>query len=162
VRQGRRKEFQAFLWRGDPPDPQDSATFLRSQLHWELQDREPHNQLRDFYVELLRIRKRLLALNNSDLCCAEATAFENEKVLLLHRWNKDDEIFALFNFAMEAASVRIPLSPSGWRKVLNSRDDRWAGPGPSLSECLPPMPNHAMLIEPLSVALYHSDTRGKT
>jgi len=58
VRQGRRSEFKAFRWAGDPPDPQDSATFLRSQLHWQLQEREPHKQLRDFYAEPLKMKKR--------------------------------------------------------------------------------------------------------
>ena len=32
VRRGRRDEFAAFRWKGEPPDPQDEATFLRCKL----------------------------------------------------------------------------------------------------------------------------------
>jgi maltooligosyltrehalose trehalohydrolase len=162
VRQGRRNEFKAFGWGEDPPDPQDSATFLRSQLHWELQHRQPHRQLRDLYAELLRLRKRFPALSNPDMSCIEATPFENENVLLLRRWSECDQAFALINFGRDSA--RLPLSlPKGiWKKVLNSRDHRWSGPGSSLPECLPHAAEHSIVIEPFSFALYHSDDRGTT
>ena len=32
VRRGRREEFAAFAWQGEPPDPQDIATFQRAKL----------------------------------------------------------------------------------------------------------------------------------
>ena len=162
VRQGRRSEFKAFRWAGDPPDPQDSATFLRSQLHWQLQEREPHKQLRDFYAELMRMRKRFPALGNSDMSCVEATAVENEKALLLHRWKGEDEIFAVSNFGRDVAQATIFPSQSGWLKILDSRDHCWAGAGSLLPECLWPTQDHAILIEPLSVVVYHSRARGKT
>lgn len=162
VRQGRRSEFRGFGWNEDPPDPQDEATFLRSQLHWELRKAKPHKQLLDLYSELLRVRKRLAALSNSDMSCVQATALENEKALLLHRWKEGDEIFACFNFGKEAARMTIPWPQAGWLKVLNSRDHRWAGPGSSLPECLPCAANQSLIIEPFSFALYRSDDRGKT
>jgi maltooligosyltrehalose trehalohydrolase len=162
VRQGRRSEFKAFGWSGEPPDPQDRATFLRAQLHWELQECEPHKQLRNFYAELLRLRKRLPALAHSDMTCVEAIPFENEKALSLRRGKGRDEIFALFNFGKDVARVTISLAQGAWLRVLNSRDRRWAGPGSSLPECLPGGPDHPMLIEPLCVALYRLGARGTT
>jgi maltooligosyltrehalose trehalohydrolase len=162
VPQGRRSEFKASGWDEDPPDPQDETTFLRSQLHWELRKAEPHQQLLDLYAELLRVRKRLAALSNSDMSYVEATALENEKALLLHRWKEGDEIFACFNFGKEAARMTVPRPQAGWTKLLNSRDHRWAGPGSSLPECLPCVPNQSLIIEPFSFALYRSDDRGKT
>ena len=166
VRQGRRSEFKAFGWSGEPPDPQDRGTFLEGKLHWQLQEREPHKQLRAFYVELLGVRKQYPALANSDMTCIEATPFENEKALFLRRWKGNDEILALFNFGKEEARVTISEGQSsggaGWLKVLNSRDQRWGGTGSALPEYLPCGPDHRILIEPLSVALYRSGTRGKT
>src|SRR5256885_16353426 len=85
VREGRKKEFQAFRWNDDPPDPQDEATFLRSKLHWELQKTGPHKRLRDFYEGLLQVRKRFPALSNFDTSCVEAAAFDNERGLILRR-----------------------------------------------------------------------------
>jgi len=101
-----------------------------------------------------------------NMTCIEATPFENEKALSLRRWNGNDEIVAVFNFGKEEARVTISEGQSsggaGWQKVLNSRDQCWGGTGPALPEYLPCGPDHRTLIEPLSVALYDSGTRGKT
>jgi maltooligosyltrehalose trehalohydrolase len=162
VRHGRKSEFKAFGWKQDPPDPQDEATFLRSKLHWQLQQEGTHRQLREFYTEILRTRKRHPGLANSDMSCVEATPFENERALLLHRWSDDEQLFALFNFGKNPARVSFSMPYDAWRKVLNSRDHRWAGPGSSLPDCLPSAPNQSLSIEPFSFALYCSDDRGKT
>ena len=162
VRQGRKSEFKAFGWKQDPPDPQDEATFLRSKLHWQLQQEQGHRQLRGFYAELLGVRKRHPAFANSDMSRVEATPFENEKALLLRRWSDDEQLFACFNFGKNPAQVSFSLLHHAWRKVLNSRDRRWAGPGSSLPDCLRNVHNQSMSIEPFSFALYCSDDRGKT
>src|SRR3984893_7371961 len=162
VRQGRKSEFKAFGWNQDPPDPQDDATFLRSKLNWQLQQEEGHRQLREFYAELLGVRKRHRAFANSDMSRVEATPFENGKALLLRRWSDDEQLFACFNFGKNPAHVSFSLLHNAWRKVLNSRDRRWAGPGSSLPDCLPNAHNQSMSIEPFSFALYCSDDRGKT
>jgi maltooligosyltrehalose trehalohydrolase len=161
VRQGRRSEFKAFRWGGEPPDPQDRATFQRSKLNWQLQACQPHKQLRKFYAELLRMRKEFPALANSDMSCIEAESFENERALVLHRWKGKDEILAFFNFGKDAACVTFSIPESEWLNALHSRDERWAGPGITMPKCLPCGPNHRIVIEPLCVALYRSDTRGK-
>jgi len=161
VRQGRKNEFKTFCWNEDPPDPQDPATFARSKLHWEIQEREPHRQLRDFYTELLRIRKQLPALANPEMSWVEATACENDKTLLVRRRTAGQEIFACFNFGKSPSEVTISLPKADWVKVLNSRDIRWAGLGTSLAGCLPSGPNQSILIDPYSFALYRSNDRGR-
>ena len=162
VRHGRKNEFKAFIWKQDPLDPQDEATFVRSQLHWQLQQEEPHKRLREFYKELLRIRKRLRPLTDTDMSFIEATPFDNEKALLLRRWSDDEQLFACFNFGKNPAHLSLPLPHDVWKKVLNSRDHRWAGPGSSLPDCLQSAENQSVSIEPFSFALYRSDDRGKT
>jgi maltooligosyltrehalose trehalohydrolase len=161
VRQGRKNEFKAFGWNEDPPDPQAPETFVRSKLHWELQEGEPHRQLRDFYTELLRIRKRLPALANSEISCMEATSFESEQTLFLRRKAGREEIFACFNFGNAPSRVPVSLPQGNWTKVLNSRDPRWAGPGSALPDCWPSAPSESISIEPYSFALYRSDDRGE-
>lgn len=161
VRQGRTGEFKAFGWRQEPPDPQDKATFLRSKLHWQLQREEQHKQLREFYAKLLELRKRYRVLANSDMSRVEATPFENERALFLRRWSDDEQLFACFNFGKNAARITFSLPRHDWRKVLNSRDICWAGPGSSLPDCLPNAHNQCMSIEPFSFALYRHDDRGK-
>jgi hypothetical protein len=92
----------------------------------------------------------------------EATPFEDQKALLLRRWSDDEQLFACFNFGKNPAHVSFSLLHNAWRKVLNSCDLRWAGPGSSLPDCLPNAHNQSMSIEPFSFALYCSDDRGKT
>src|SRR5204863_8434075 len=58
VRRGRREEFDDFDWHGEPPDPHDEATFLRSKLQWHRQD----ESLRVLYRDLLRVRRETPAL----------------------------------------------------------------------------------------------------
>src|SRR5207247_9548808 len=63
VRKGRKEEFAAFAWQQEPPDPQDESTFAHSKLNHDLAKREPHRDLRDFYQELIRLRRSLPALS---------------------------------------------------------------------------------------------------
>jgi maltooligosyltrehalose trehalohydrolase len=153
VRQGRKAEFKGFRWSQEPPDPQDPKTFARSRLRWELQQLEPHKQLREFYRELLRIRRHCPALASPDMSHIEATAFENERALCLRRWHEGEQIFACFNFGPNQASVKASLSECDWTKVLNSRDQQWGGPGSALPDLLAPA-DQSLYIEPFSFALY--------
>jgi maltooligosyltrehalose trehalohydrolase len=69
VTNGRRSEFGRFARFSDPavrdriPDPNDAATFARSQLNWAEVGQPPHQRWRALYRELLSIRhERLVPL----------------------------------------------------------------------------------------------------
>ena len=96
------------------------------------------------------------------MSCVQAESFEDKKALVLRRWKGNDAIMALFNFGKDAARVTASTPESEWLNVSNSRDQRWAGPGTTMPKCLSCGPDHPIDIEPLCVALYCSDTRGKT
>ena len=105
VRRGRREEFAAFAWQGEPPDPQDEATFRRSKLNHDLR-REEHTS------------DPLGALQRTDPASEEScphwpvsaktslevAAYESERVLFLRRWAGASQVFAAFNFGDAAAS----------------------------------------------------------
>ena len=56
---GRIDEFARMGWDPDVvPDPQDPATFLRSQLDWSELARSPHRELLALYRELIALRHR--------------------------------------------------------------------------------------------------------
>ena len=58
VRRGRRDEFKAFGWEpNEVPDPQEEATFRRSQLDWSELERAPHRDLLAFYRSLAALRR---------------------------------------------------------------------------------------------------------
>jgi maltooligosyltrehalose trehalohydrolase len=58
VATGRRREFAEHGWaEADVPDPQDPATFARSQLDWTELDQPEHREMLDFYRRLIALRK---------------------------------------------------------------------------------------------------------
>jgi maltooligosyltrehalose trehalohydrolase len=66
VTEGRRREFADFGWvPDDVPDPQDPATFARSELDWTERERDPHAGMLEWYRALIALRRRLPALGTA-------------------------------------------------------------------------------------------------
>jgi len=129
VRQGRREEFAAFDWQGEVPDPQAEATFRRSRLDHALARRGAHRVLREFYRELLALRRQVPAIARAKKDAVETTALEPESVCMVRQWSADDTVLLVFNFAAQRHVVDVPLPLGEWRKRLDSTDARWRGPG---------------------------------
>jgi maltooligosyltrehalose trehalohydrolase len=136
VRQGRRKEFAAFQWKGEPPDPQNEATFLRAKLNHKLCYEGQNRALWEFYRELIRLRKGLGALARLDKESMDVIGHEKERLLVIRRWNGDDEVFIAFHLGADEVSLSFALPAGQWRKVLDSEDGRWQGKGSSLPSSL--------------------------
>lgn len=64
VREGRQREFSAFAWQGDVPDPQADATFDSARLSWSWPEDRPRAGLRRLYQDLLTARRQWPALRN--------------------------------------------------------------------------------------------------
>jgi maltooligosyltrehalose trehalohydrolase len=64
VREGRKKEFLAFAWQGQVPDPQAEGTFLASRLSWSWPQGSSRAALRRLYADLLTARRQWPALAN--------------------------------------------------------------------------------------------------
>lgn len=132
VRRGRREEFAAFRWQGEPPDPQDEATFLRCQLDHNLRDIEPHRTLREFYQELIKLRKTLPGLARPNKKHLEVRGHEKERILLIRRWSDAGEALLVANFCKEPKALLLAIPGGQWHKILDSADQRWQGPGSSV------------------------------
>ena len=89
VRRGRRSEFATFAGKDETPDPQ-ARDYLRAvQAQPRMTAGTPkHCLLREFYRELVHLRKTLVPL--SVLCKEnlEVLGFEEEKVVFLRRWQE--------------------------------------------------------------------------
>jgi maltooligosyltrehalose trehalohydrolase len=129
VRRGRREEFSAFEWKGELPDPQDEATFLRSKLKQELRSQGEHGVLREFYKELIRLRKTVPALAMLSKEQMEVQGYDKEKILFIRRWRGKEEVFIIFNFDDSPRSVDLPIPAGDWRKQFDSEEERWGGRG---------------------------------
>ncbi len=143
VRQGRRREFAHFGWNPeDIPDPQDSATFERSRLCREdLNDRQA--ALLRWTNALIRLRKTesSLGAENSTTRSHRVWAFEDEQVLMIHRWTHDHAAsLVVCGFNASPVTVRL-LEPHGtWLRRLDSTDKEFGGNGQGL------MPPHLIVL----------------
>ena len=132
VRRGRQQEFSACGFQENAPDPQAEETFMRCKLNHALRSQGQHAVLLEFYRELLRLRREvrvLAALSRHDM---EVTT-DKENVLLVRRWFEGDETILVLSFSDRAATLRLPEPASSWKKLLDSADKIWGGPGGAVS-----------------------------
>ena len=114
------------------PDPQDAQTFLSSRLDWGLRQQGKHRVLLQFYGELLELRRSHPALAMLSKDHLEVTGDAAGRVLTLRRWCESEEACVAMNFGAEAATVLLPAGC--WSKLLDSKDQRWLGPGSPAAE----------------------------
>ncbi|HXG21050.1 MAG TPA: DUF3459 domain-containing protein, partial [Methylomirabilota bacterium] len=130
VRDGRRREFARFAWRGAIPDPQDPQTFLRSVLHHELRLKDPHRALLRWYHDLIALRKSAPALRRCNKQHLQTMALSEHRVLLVRRWQPQEEDLVLIAcFSQTPVSLALPLPPGRWRRVLDADAVQYGGGG---------------------------------
>jgi maltooligosyltrehalose trehalohydrolase len=118
VRKGRLEEFDDFTWEGEPPDPHDEGTFLRSKLNWSCLQHDEHASMWRLYKKLLSLRREHPALRNLDLASLEARADDEKQVLLVRRWKDDAQALVAFNFSDKAQTVNAP--EGAWRSLMDT------------------------------------------
>lgn len=143
VRKGRIREFP---YMQNPPDPQDPATFTASRLDHRLARRPPHNQLRAYYQELLRLRRKTPALQAPS---AKATA-QAHTVILRSRMGARQAML-LLHWSPEPRTIQPKVSGS-WTKALDSAHGDWAGPGATAPDRLA----GKVRLQPWNAVLYRS------
>jgi maltooligosyltrehalose trehalohydrolase len=128
VRRGRTEEFAAFSWQGEVPDPQDEGTFLRCRLTPEASRSQSQWLLRDFYRELIRLRRNIPALSHLAMEQCQAQPL-NEQALLIRRWHGSSQVLLLLHFSRAGSDLTISLPEGNWVKVVHSADPHWNGTG---------------------------------
>ncbi len=150
VRKGRREEFAAFQWEGEPPDPESEETFLRSNLDWARLNHESHALLHTLYRRLIALRKELPALR--DFKKENVTVRSVAKdVLAYARGGESNAVVCLLNVGSNIAEFDCGIVCNGSRKILDTADERWGGPGSPLPELLNADQNYSL--SPQSFAL---------
>lgn len=114
-------------------DPLDLQTFLRSKVNWSGRQSGNHNIMLRYYARVLQlrntalfahsIRKRLSVkvLGSTHVLCADHHVGHLHTAILM-------------NFDPHPVSLNEPLSPGEWRRVLDSADKEWGGPGSEIHE----------------------------
>ena len=150
VREGRKAEFAAFDWEGEPPDPQSEATFRAAKLDWDEPARGEHATMLALYRELIGLRRRhdLGALNDRETRVVRCD--EPEGVVLVKRSASDREIVLALNLSNSPASARI-VGP--WLAAIDTASAAWGGPGAR---------DDATDLAPWSAKLLIRDTHGES
>jgi maltooligosyltrehalose trehalohydrolase len=129
VRKGRAREFAAFSWQEETPDPQSEATFHACKLDHSRRTRGHHRALYEFYRELIRLRKSEKLLAQPDKERTEVASDEENRILTQRRWDSTFEVFIACNFSDNEQSVHVSGIRRNWRVLIDSANATWSGPG---------------------------------
>lgn len=119
VREGRKREFVAFGWKTEPPDPQGEDTFAASSLDWDKLSRGSHSGMLDFYRRLIALRRSEPSLG---VVPRDAMSVEHNSsgVLAIARVKGRSHTFTVFNFGRSGA--KIPFPEGKWAVIFASED----------------------------------------
>jgi maltooligosyltrehalose trehalohydrolase len=86
VSQGRRSEFASHGWAlEDIPDPQDEATYRRSQLDWAEPREFKHARMLAWYRDLIALRRGSAELSDGRLDLVQTTCHDDHQWLVMAR-----------------------------------------------------------------------------
>jgi maltooligosyltrehalose trehalohydrolase len=155
VRQGRKKEFSGFAWKGEPPDPQSMQAFLASKITWEKRTAGNGSVLLNFYKHLITLRRTIPALSSLDKKNLRIDGFEEKNIIRIHRWKEASHIVLLLNFHSADVKLTSVFSEGIWTKILDSSEKIWNGPGSLLKN--EPNPGEELMVKGQSLALYKKE-----
>jgi maltooligosyltrehalose trehalohydrolase len=120
VREGRKKEFEAFGWDYDT-DPQDPNTFQNSKISLAKREEDPSKQcLFEHYRQLITLRKNHAALRRGSRLKMKVTAIKDKNILIIKRWEPNVEVLLLvYNLGRNESHIRFPENGS-WIQIYNS------------------------------------------
>jgi maltooligosyltrehalose trehalohydrolase len=121
-------------------------------LNWEQRKEGKHKVLLELYQHLIQLRRTIPALKTLNKQNLEASAIEEDKLMFLHRWNQNSQIFCVMNFNEKAVTFKATLPSGNWRNILDSSDSKWMGSDSTVPEKL--MHEQEVTICPQSFALY--------
>jgi maltooligosyltrehalose trehalohydrolase len=137
VREGRRREFEAFGSTELYPDPAVEETFRRSVLRWELRERGTHRMLRRFYRTLIGLRRDVPVLRSRNRDGLQSLT--EGDLLILTRDHPEGSLLVAMNFGKEEErwTGETPAGSKGpWRKLLCSSHRDYGGPGDTTPEMI--------------------------
>ena len=108
----------------------------------------------EFYRELLKLRKTISALAQTDENRVAVNGHPNEKILAVERWRSEHRALMIANLGAVENSVALSLAQRHWRKIFDSAAPKWRGSGGALPDELDGGNVCQFTIGDHSVALY--------
>jgi maltooligosyltrehalose trehalohydrolase len=103
VAEGRRREFAAFGFGDDVPNPEDQKTYELSKLNWEEQGEGKHTEMLTWVKALIKLRRSNVCLNDGDMHNLGVSTDNERRTLIMER----DEARVLINFGITAYRVEL-------------------------------------------------------
>ncbi len=157
VRAGRQAEFREFGFTERFPDPQGEEAFCASKIEWEKRRSGRHALIAAYYRELLRLRRIVPALSHAAAHSREAIACERENIVIAQRCRGQHRTCAILNFNRDDVLMLLPFAKGTWKKLLDSSEEKWQGPGALLPEFINADGSVQSEIRALSIALYEKE-----
>ncbi len=152
TKEGRKKEFSEFHWKGEVPDPSAIDTFEKSKIDWQLRHEEKARKIMAYYEALIKLRKQMPKLCSFDK--ERINIFSNfDKILFFNVKDKNTTYVIIANFDNQKGYYEYPFEGSEYIKVLDSAAESWNGPGATLPERTKENEKHEILGFDLAVYL---------
>lgn len=130
VREGRRREFAAFVTGEQFADPQAESTFKASKLDWAKLDQEPHAALLRLYQRLFELRRQRESLSNCRKDLTRVEFDEAQRWLVMERGSEaGDRSLVVANFSSEPCSVPYDDGGRYWELALWTGETLYGGMG---------------------------------
>ena len=97
VAEGRKREFAAFGFDGDVPNPEDQKTYEMSKLKWEEQSEGKHAEVLAWVKALIKLRRSHVCFNDGDMHHLLVSTDDERRTLVMAR----DEARVLMNLGKE-------------------------------------------------------------
>jgi len=143
VAEGRSREFMAFRWQGDVPNPQEAGTFSRSKLNWQEPSLPQHAEMLAWYRALIRLRRdKVVTPGESSRDSARLAVNFNAAA----RWLTfvHNGVLAAFNLA--DAAQPVPLPRGEWSLAQRSDSNEATGTATAMAMEAQAMPPHSTFI----------------
>ena len=111
VRKGRKEEFAAFAWAGEPPDPQSEETFASARIAPQ------RNERFELYRELIALRRKY-RLGPGPTEEREVIELAEHNTIVVSR---PGAVIALV-FSETPQAVELPLPRGDWQKVFSTAE----------------------------------------
>ena len=156
VRQGRKAEFAAFGWQGEVPDPQAETAFTECIID-PSRCGERHLRLREFYRELISLRKETRHSATPLDYKHEVFCYESQQTIALLFRAPETSFLVLLCFSEDTVELSALTNLRGsWRKRLDSAGEEWFGPGDSADTVWDG--SSEIQMKPFSAVLYEWNT----
>jgi maltooligosyltrehalose trehalohydrolase len=143
VAEGRSREFMAFRWQGDVPNPQEAGTFSRSKLNWQEPSLPQHAEMLAWYRALIRLRRdKVVTPGESSGDSAKLAVNFNAAA----RWLTfvHNGVLAAFNLA--DAAQPVPLPRGEWTLAQRSDSHEATATATAMAMEAQAMPPHSTFI----------------